>query len=735
MRRQIAVAVLAASVAVSGMAAALPPPPPIEVHAAAGPIAIDGKLDDSGWQGAATIDTFYETSPADNIPARVKTVAYLTYDAHAFYIGIKAYDPDPRKIRAPYVERDNVIGTDDNIAVFLDTRNDKRSAMELRVNPRGIQTDGIFNDANGNEDFSPDYFYDTAASIDAEGWTAELRIPFSSLRYSRAGSQTWNILIWRNYPRDFRYAFHSGPISRDSNCLVCNAHPIVGLTNLPEAGHLVAAPYVTAQQLAHPREEIGTPFGTDPVRTDTGVDVKWNPSADHAVDLTLNPDFSQVETDVPQITVNQRFAVFYPEKRPFFLEGFDLFDTPLQVLYTRTITSPRWGVRGTGKIGGTAYTALIVQDRGGGLAIIPGPTGSFFAPQDFRSTAAIARFRHDIGASFVGAVLSAHEIQGGGHNRVFGPDFQWRPGESDSITAELLGSDTVNPDRPDLSSAWNGKSSRSHAFVANWNHLKATHDLFLEAKDIGAGFRSDLGFLPQVGYREYDGNFGLRFFPENSPLRFIRPSIVVDYQADQDGQTIFRRVAPGILILGVKNLQAIGSVRIREQVRTGGRLLDQTYATYTVQFDPSRRFPRITLSGFVGDSIDFANNRPGKGGNVTLAATVRPLDQLTFDASTSNEWLNAAGSRVYTARVERLKAIYSFSARSLVRLIGQYIDTETAGGIHDGSFLGSVLYSYKLNWQTVLFAGYGDDRLLTPENRLLRANRSFFLKVSYAVQR
>ncbi len=733
--RRLALAVIATVVAVSGNAAAPPPPGPIEIHPAAGPITIDGSLNDPGWQGAATIDTFYETSPSDNIPAKVKTIAYLTYDAHAFYIGIKAYDPDPGKIRAPYVERDNVIGTDDNIAVFLDTRNDKRSAMEFRVNPRGIQGDGIFNDANSNEDFSPDFFYDTAAKIDSEGWTAEFRIPFSSLRYSKADSQRWNILIWRNYPRDFRYAFHSAPIPRDSSCLICNAHPIVGMGNLPEAGHFVAAPYVTAQQLAHPRGEIGTPFRTDPVRTDTGLDVKWNPNADHSVDMTLNPDFSQVETDAAQITVNQRFAVFYPEKRPFFLEGFDLFDTPLQVLYTRTITSPRFGLRSTGKFGGTAYTALISQDRGGGLAVIPGPTGSFFAPQDFRSTAAIARVRHDIGSSFVGAVFSAHEINGGGHNRIFGPDVQWRRNDSDALTVELLGSDTQNPNRLDLSPAWNGKSSQSHAFVANWNRIKSTHDWFVEAKDIGGGFRSDLGFLPQVGYREYDANAGLRFFPENSKLRFIRPSLTLDYQSDESGATIFRRISPGIFIIGPKNMQVIVNVRAREQVRSAGRLLEQTFGAYTIQFDPSRRIPRVNLSGFIGESIDFANSRLGRGGNVTLTATVRPLDQLTFDASSGHEWLDAAGARVYIAQVERLKAIYSFSARSIVRLIGQYLDTKTAGNVHDGSFLGSVLYSYKLNWQTVVFAGYGDDRLLTPENRLLRANRSFFFKVSYAVQR
>ena len=711
-----------------------PPPAPLVLHRAAGPITVDGDLSDPGWQGAATIDHFYETSPGDNIPAKVKTVAYLTYDDRYFYIGIRCDDPDPRKIRAPYVERDNVIGTDDNIAVFLDTKNDKRVGMELRVNPRGIQTDGFFNDANSNEDFSPDFFYDTAAKIDDHGWSAEYRIPFSSLRYPHTDPQTWNILIWRNYPREFRYAFHSAPLPRDSNCLVCHMHPLTGLTNLPEAGHFVAAPYVTSQSISQPTGDLGTPFETRPLKNNAGLDVKWNPGATSVVDVALNPDFSQVEADVAQITVNQRFAVFFPEKRPFFLEGFDLFDTPLQVAYTRTITSPRWGVRSTGKIGGTAYTILVTQDRGGGLTILPGPLGSDFAPQDFKSLATIGRVRHDFGASFVGAVLTDREIRGGGHNRVIGPDFQWRPNDSDAVTAQVLYSNTQTPNRPDLSPSYTGAQLNSHVVILNWNRLKAKYDWFAEARDLGDKFRADLGFVPQVGYREFDGGAALRFFPERSPLRFIRTYVFVDYQRDHHNNILFRTVNPGIFMIGVKNLNAQFDWLPKEQILVGNSLLEQNYGTYFIQFDPHRRLPRISVRGRVGQSIDFANTRVGTGASVNLAATMRPIDRLTFDLITNREWLNAHGARVYTASVQRLKTTYSFSARSLVRVIGQYVTTQRDPSQyvfdvprHSGQFNGSVLYSYKLNWQTVLYLGYGDDRILTAQIFSARAVRCLFL--------
>jgi hypothetical protein len=478
-----------------------------------------------------------------------------------------------------------------------------------------------------------------------------------------------------------------------------------------------------------------------PAEWDGGLDVKWTPNADTAVDATINPDFSQVEADVPQITVNRRFAVFYAEKRPFFLEGFDLFDTPMQVAYTRTITAPRVGARSTGKLLGSAYTLLITDDRGGGLSIIPGTLGSNFALQDFKSINAIARVRRDIGQSFVGAVFTDREIRGGGHNRVIGPDVMWRPNDSDAIAAELLVSDTRDPNRPDLSEGWTGEKFTSHAFTARWNRQKRTHDWNLEVRDIGQDFRADLGFIPQVGYREVQGGFGLRRFPEHSLLRFMRPSVVVDLQTDRDNNTIFRRISSGIFVQGVKNLGAEIYLR-NEQIETGAGLRDQTYVSFFAQVDPSRRFTRVFVFGDVGQRIDFANAQDGTGAAFGAGATVRPVDRLTLDLTLNHEWLDVDGGRLYGANVERLKATYSFSAKSLLRVIGQYVTTDRARALysfpvqaHDSTFLGSLLYSYKINWQTVLFLGYGDNRELTTFNQLAPVDRSLFFKVSYAFQR
>jgi hypothetical protein len=714
-------------------------PPPLPLSRAAGAITVDGDLGDPGWKGAAVIDTFFETVFGDNRPPKVATVAWATYDDRYFYIAVRCDDPEPRKIRAPYVDRDQVIGTDDNVAIFLDTRGDRRSAQEFRVSPRGIQADAIFNDASGNEDFAPDFYYDTAGRITEAGWQAEVRIPLSSLRYRRTEPQKWGIIVWRNYPREFRYAIYSSPQPRGGNCLICRSRELTGLTALPSSSHLVAAPYVSAQDVAQ-ADAPGQALHDEPTEKDIGLDVKWNPSASTALDATINPDFSQVEADVAQITVNSRFALVYPEKRPFFLEGVDLFETPIPAVYTRTVTSPRWGARTTGKFGSSSYTLLLSQDRGGGSVIIPGPTGSTFAPQDFASVVGIARVRRDFGRSFVGALYTGRENDGPGHNHVFGPDAQWRPSERETVSVQLLLSDTVTPNRPDLDPSWDGRSLTSHALESSWNHSTEGIDWLARYRDFGDGFRADEGFVPQVGYREGFVNAGYKLYPHGA-FSFARPSLNLENAVDRSGELITRQVDPGLLVLGRRNLQANLQLQVRRE-RTADELLSFTRFSYLLQIDPSRRFTRVGATGFAGEDVDVVNVRVGHGFSLTAFATVRPTDHLTLDVNSAVSWLDVEGGRLFNAQVQRLKATYNFSPRMFLRLIGQYVDTTRDPSLyvdtvaaHSAEFSGSALFSYRLNWQTALFVGYGDERALDERDSLARTARQFFVKLSYSFQR
>jgi hypothetical protein len=716
---------------------------PIPITRAAGPIAVDGNLSDPGWTGATKVTTWYETNPGDNVEPKVRNVGYLTYDDKFLYAGFEFADPNPRSIRAPYGDRDNVESSTDYGGIILDTLGESRRAILFLANPRGIQYDANSDDATG-EDSSPDYYWDSAGRITPEGWVLELRVPFSSLRYKKADPQNWNIMLYRNHPRDFRQQYFSTKLPKGGNCFICRSNPLTGLTGLPSGGHLVLAPYVTGSQEALPENDLGSPLENGNFKGDAGLDVKWTPGVNTAIDATVNPDFSQVESDVAQIGTNERFALFFPEKRPFFLEGIELFSTELRAVYTRTITSPRWGARATGKVGHTAYTVLVADDRGGGSVIIPGPNSSSLAEQEFESLAAIARVRHELGTSFISFLATDREIEDGGSNRVFGPDFRWSPGDKDTITGQILFSRSETPDRPDLAVEWNGQKLSGHGGVIWWSHSTRTWDWFTAYWDFGDEFRADNGFIPQVGYRETYGEVGRTWRPTKGFLRRFRTFLIADYQAQQDGALIFRQIRPGA---GMDGLFA-SFLRFEaafEKVRAGAKTFDRNRFLYEIEGSPSGVFNRVGINGFLGEQVDFANSRPGKGGSIIAFATIRPTDHLELRFDGSRQWLDVdaetARGRLFTATVARLRTQYTFNARAFLRLIGQWVETERDPSLYtstvsrrSGDFSGSALLAYKLNWQSVLFLGYGDNRALDENENLERAGRQFFLKISYAFQ-
>lgn len=716
----------------------------IRISRASGPIAVDGDLSDPGWSGAVRVETFYETNPGDSVPPKVRTVGRLAYDDRFLYAALECDDPDPGRIRAPFSERDVLGGDTDYGGIILDARNDGRTAILFLANPNGVQYDASTDD--GNEDSSPDWFWDAAGRITPTGWSLELRIPFSSLRYERRDELTWGILLYRNRPRDYRYQMFSAPLPRGRNCFICSENVLTGLSGLPPGGNVVAAPYVTATQDTFPRED-GTGSVTPPFDLDAGLDVKWTPLAGTVVDATLNPDFSQVESDTARLGVNERFALFYPEKRPFFLEGVELFSTPVSAVYTRTITSPRWGLRGTGRYGGTAWTLLVADDRGGGSVVIPGPGGSSLADQDARSLAIVGRVRRDLGRSFGSVLFTDREISGGGSSRVLGPDFQWRPTEADTVSGQLLLSRSVTPNRPDLADEWDGRTLSGHAAEASWSHSTDTVDWYLNYEDYGDEFRADLGFVPQVGYRQGYGEAGYTFRPKGF-FRRIRTFVEGGYEAETGGRLLARSAEVGIGADG----KASSFFRIwfeSATFRAGETPVPMNRVGWTFEVVPSATFGRISVSGNWGKQIDFEGERPGHGGHVDLTSTVRPTRHLVVDLTGQLRWLDVAPAgggaerRLFTAFVGRTRASYTFTARSSLRLVGQYVAAWYAPGLYrdagaiperEGAFSASALLLYRLNWQSVVFLGCGDSRALSESGGLPPASRQLFLKLSYAFQ-
>jgi len=315
------------------------------------------------------------------------------------------------------------------------------------------------------------------------------------------------------------------------------------------------------------------------------------------------------------------------------------------------------------------------------------------------------------------------------------------------VTGQFLLSNTQTPDRPDLSDRWTGQKLDSHAGDLWYAHNGLFWDWFTEYKDYGDGFRADDGFVPQVGYRENYGETGYTIHPTNFPISRLRTYLIADYQADTDGHLISREISPGFGADG----RWSSFTRIRyafDRIRSGNTTFPRQQLVYLVQFSPSRSISQITLKGTVGQQIDFDNSRPGHGADINLQATIRPTDHLTLGLVAARSWINVdphdgGGSRrLFTADIGRLKATYTFTARAFVRLIGQYVATRRDPSLYsfsinerDGTFTGSALFAYKLNWQTVMFVGYGDNRTLTEDDHYAKANRQFFLKLSYAFQR
>ena len=720
----------------------------ISITRTAGAITIDGDLSDEGWRGATRVEKWYEINPGDNTEPSIKSVGYLTYDSRFFYVAFDFQDPDPASIRAPLGDHDAVNGDSHDMAgMFIDalnTRPDRDPVLRQREQ-RPIRR-GDRRCVGRERGAGLLLGFGDAQDAGAGGRSkCASRSPRCATRrpIRRRGASS----LYRNYPRGFRYQFASARLPRGGNCTVCRENTLIGLEGLPGGGHLVAAPYVSASGDAHPRDGVlGAPLVGDRVKPHVGLDLKFTPNADTALDLAIKPDFSQVESDTAQISANERFALFFPEKRPFFLEGVDLFQTPLQAVYTRTITSPRWGGRVTGKQRGVRYTVLVAEDEGGGSAILPGPNNSSFADQEFGSTVFIARAKRDFGLSFLSVLATSRENHDGeGHSRLVGPDFQWRPSGADVVTGQLLFSESRTPNRTDLADEWDGRSLSGGAFNVHWNHSTTHFDSFAMYKDIADGFRADAGFIPQVGYREGFGFAGWTVRPKGFLSR-QRTFVNLDYIADREGALITRLVELGTGM----DTRLNGFMQFRyidDRTRAGDIPISRRQFGYLVRFSPTRR--RVVggrgRGRWARRSIS-ANARPARGATVNLSATINPSDHLEVALIANQRLLNVDTSvrngRLLMQRVSRVRGTYTFTSRLFARIIAQYVSTTRDPSLstseiapRDASFGGSALLAYKINWQSVMFVGYGDNRELSDRDRLEKLDRQFFVKLSYAFQR
>ena len=325
------------------------------------PLILSGKLDDPAWLKAVPVELKIEVSPGENTPACQRTVAMILYDQQFIYLGFRCYDSVPGAIRANLSDRDKIFG-DDYVIVTIDTYNNFQRGFEFAVNPYGIQGDLLMM-GSGNEDISYDMVWQSAASRDEKGWTAEMAIPFKSLSFSSAASQAWTISLLRNITRDNRYLCTLTTIDRNNPSYLAQGGKLTGLAGTKPGYALEFLPYIMAQQSGSKSDQSdpASPMINSSIKARIGGGVQYSPGPNISINAVINPDFSQIESDADQLSVNTTFALYYPEKRPFFMTGMDLLQTPMY--YSRTINNPLYAIKVNGKVGKLSYLALGAYDR------------------------------------------------------------------------------------------------------------------------------------------------------------------------------------------------------------------------------------------------------------------------------------------------------------------------------------------------------------------------------------
>lgn len=327
---------------------------------------IDGRVDEDVWKQAAVFKDFYQTYPGDNTQPSKPTEVYMMYDEKNLYVAFKCWD-EKDKIRATIANRDNVFG-EDNVRMWLDTYNDQRRAYILGFNPLGVQQDGIFTEGQG-ADFSVDIVMESKGVIEDWGWSVEVKIPFKSLRYKTGKGTLWGFNAARNIDR-FNDEFDQWlPDDRNVSGFLIKHGKISGLDDIKYERTLEVVPSVTFSETGsrvQANEVAAGRFVNQQIKKQIGVTLKYTLTPSITLDAAINPDFAEIEADAPVVTANQRFPIFFEEKRPFFLEGVDIFRSPLQVFYSRNIIDPDVAIKLTGKSGRNSFGIMAASDNAPG---------------------------------------------------------------------------------------------------------------------------------------------------------------------------------------------------------------------------------------------------------------------------------------------------------------------------------------------------------------------------------
>lgn len=686
---------------------------PIEVRPATSPIHIDARLDEPAWTEATPIAVAYEWYPSDNTAAAVATEALVTYDDRNLYVAFRAKDPQPGRIRARFHERDAAT-EDDLVGFYIDPFNDDRRAYQFRINPLGVQIDAINSDVEGSEDFTWDGIWDSAGMVTSDGYIVEVAVPLQQLRIpSRGGSQTWGFLAIREWPRDVQHRLRSVQTDQNRNCLVCQFQDLHGFETKAAGRGVEITPTLT---------------GTNENTFDAGVSGRWAITPGTSLQATINPDFSQVEADAAQLDVNTRFALFFPERRPFFVEASDFFETRLPLVFTRTIADPAGGLKLTGKSGPHLYGLLMARDEITNV-LIPGDESSDIAFLNTASTSTFGRYRAELGKSATIGGLVTSRRGDDYENTVLAADGYQRLTEQDNIRVQLSGSRTSYPDIISADFDQPDGSFTGHALRASYSHSDRDWEWGADYAELSPEFRADAGFITQVGVRQGEVSAQRRIRGgEDRWFRNLYVNVGGDTTRQFDGDWNEWGLDFGATYQGPRQTELSFNLAPNQEYFAG-----RTYHNFRESFTASiQASPDVWLYMGVqgGEAIDFTNEQAAD------FVTLNPGARINIGRRLSGEldyvWQrfeSEEGARIFTVHLPQARLLYHFNSRSFVRTVLQYqtVDRVTS---ESRELLTQLLFSYRWNAQTVILAGYSDNYEGAVD--LSRTDRAVFVKLSYA---
>jgi hypothetical protein len=728
-------------------------------------VRVDGQLDEEAWSRAVRLGGFSQYRPSDSRPAEERTEVLVWYSPTSIHFGIIAYDREPGSIRATVGDRDN-LSSDDTVTIYLDTFDDRRRAFFFTVNPLGLQEDGVQTESGFTagmmhggmqQDKSPDYQFESKGRLTSEGYVVEVRIPFKSLRYGGSGPQRWGLNILRKVQRT-GYEETWTDAKRVSSFLA-QSGAIEGLHDLKRGVVTEIQPVLTTANNGTRNATTGVVVRDTNVQP--GVNARFG-FTNLSLDATVNPDFSQVESDAGLVTLNERFALFYAEKRPFFLEGIELFATPSQLVYTRQIANPVAGGKLTGKVGRTSVAYLIAQDDTSDGD--PGVGSALFN---------VARVRRDLGADSTAGVTYTDRTTSAGYNRVLAADTR--------IVFKRL-----YYVQGQIGQAWTGRAGTSVSaptWLAEADRTGRYWGFNFKLTAFGAGFESDAGYVPRTDIVTGHGSnrftwygargahlesittfFGFeriwreREFPRRGPLEG-NENLNLMFQM-KGGWSIHGSVQRQFVKF---EPQAYSSYFV---AGAGGALvpyqplpgLQNGYArSLSVNSGTYRRFD-AEAGVEKSDVAIFDEASQGVEVRYSAGVSVRPSESIRLDATTTVSRITRArdGSEFARTFIPRLKAEYQPRPSLFFRVVAEYrgerrdalADARTGAPIFIGNVAsaqesaGSLrvdyLVSYKPSPGTVAFFGYGSSSESPLVDRLWdvrRKNDGFFVKLAYLFRR